>query len=423
MLRSRRIITRGVIDMATSAILESEGYLYAGPMALCDEGSLAAVTRSITELGELAKAGNVKVEKQLGEITEHTQKSDARILALEQKILAGGGAGSPGPGVVPNLGAIIAKGLNYDELRNRNAWLRTPIPGSIRQIMKSVLVNTGTSGASPETGFPTVGEILPGGPFGFTHRRLSILAALTSIPVNTAKVEFPRLTDNTATDNVAVQTAEGAAKASSDLGFTMEVLENATIATYITASRQVLGDSPMLVEFINQVLLFEVLRRFEDLIVSGNGTTDKVAGLLTQGIVYAPGDGHSSDMIGETIASLTSLGFTPNLVLVNSFDYFRIISARNTLGSYIAGGWSAASPRNLWGVETVPTAALNAGTVIVLDTSVVRVLDREEANIQVGYQNDDFVRNQVTLVAELRGNVAVQNPQGVSVLSIANDSP
>jgi HK97 family phage major capsid protein len=179
----------------------------------------------------------------------------------------------------------------------------------------------------------------------------------------------------------------------------------------------------MLVEFINQVLLFEVLRRFEDLIVSGNGTTDKVAGLLTQGIVYAPGDGHSSDMIGETIASLTSLGFTPNLVLVNSFDYFRIISARNTLGSYIAGGWSAASPRNLWGVETVPTAALNAGTVIVLDTSVVRVLDREEANIQVGYQNDDFVRNQVTLVAELRGNVAVQNPQGVSVLSIANDSP
>ena len=74
-MESRRIITRGVIDMATSAILESESYLYAGPMALCDEGSLAAVTRSITELGELAKAGNVKVEKQLGEITEHTQKS------------------------------------------------------------------------------------------------------------------------------------------------------------------------------------------------------------------------------------------------------------------------------------------------------------------------------------------------------------
>jgi len=91
-------------------------------------------------------------------------------------------------------------------------------------------------------------------------------------------------------------------------------------------------------------------------------------------------------MIGETIASLTALGFTPNLVIMNAFDHFKIISARNSLGSYIAGGWSAASPLNLWGVPTVPTAALNAGTVIVLDTSVVRVLDREEANVQIGFQ-------------------------------------
>ena len=75
------------------------------------------------------------------------------------------------------------------------------------------------------------------------------------------------------------------------------------------------------------------------------------------------------------------------------------------------------------GVFTVPTAALNAGTVIGLDTSVVRVLDREEANLQVGYQNDDFVKNQVSLVAELRGNLAVQNPDGVNVMNIANDSP
>jgi hypothetical protein len=200
-LRARRIITRGVIDMATSAILESEGYDYTGPMALCDEADLAPITKSIAEIGEATKAAGVKVDKQLAAITEHTEKTDARILALEQKILtgAGVGGGAGGGAPVPNLGAIIAKGLNYDELKNRNAWVRTPIAGSIRQIMKSVLVNTGTSGASPETGFPTVGELLPGGPFGFTHRRLSILAALTSIPVNTAKVEFPKLTTNTAT--------------------------------------------------------------------------------------------------------------------------------------------------------------------------------------------------------------------------------
>jgi hypothetical protein len=170
-------------------------------------------------------------------------------------------------------------------------------------------------------------------------------------------------------------------------------------------------------------MLFSALKKFENLIVSGNGTTDKVSGLLTQGTVYAPGAGHSSDMIGESIANLTALGFTANLVIMNAFDHFDIISARNTLGSYIAGGWSAASPLNLWGVPTVPTAALAAGTAIVMDTTVVRVLDREEANLQVGFQNDNFVKNEVTLLAELRGNLAVQNAQGVNVINIANDSP
>jgi HK97 family phage major capsid protein len=424
MLRSRRIITRGVIDMATSAILLSEGYDYAGPMAMCDDTALAAITKSIEEIGALAKAGNVEVTKQLAAVSEHTQKTDARLLHLEQKILAGGGGGAgggAGAGAVPNIGEVIAKSIRYDELKSRNAWQRTPIPGSIRQIMKSVLVNTGTSGASPETGFPTIGELLPGGPFGFTHRRLSILQALTSIPVTTAKVEFPRLTSNT--DAAAVQTDEGGAKASTDLGFTMEILEAATIAHYVTASKQVLADSPLLVEFINQVMLFGAMKKFENLIVSGNGTTDKVSGLLTQGTIYAPGAAHASDMIGEMFASLTALGFTPNLLILNAHDYFDIISARDANHRYIAGGWSAASPTSLWGVPTVPTAALNAGTAIGLDTSVVRVLDREEANLQVGFQNDNFVKNEVTLLAELRGNLAVQNPDGVNVMSIANDSP
>jgi HK97 family phage major capsid protein len=422
MQRSRRIITRGVIDMATSAILHSEGFDYAGPMALCDD-ALADVLRSIDEIGTQSKAANLDLSKQIGEITTFRQKADARILALEQQILAGGGPGQPGltRGAVPNVGEILAKSIDRDALKNRNAWLRTPIAGSISQLLKSVLVNTGTSGSSPETGFPTIAQPLDGGPFGFTHRRLSILAALTSIPVSTAKVEFPKLTTNT--DAAAVQTDEGGAKAETDLGFTMEVLENATIATWVSASRQVLADSPQLTAFINEILLFGVLKKFENLIVSGNGTSDRVSGLLTQGTAYVPAKGHSSDMIGETIANLTQLGFTAGLVILNAFDYQDIISARDINGRYIANGWSAASPTSLWGVTTVPTAALSAGTAIVLDPSVVKVLDREEANLQIGFQSDDFVRNKISLVAELRGNLAVQNPQGVDVINIANDSP
>jgi HK97 family phage major capsid protein len=420
----RRIITRGVIDMATSRVLETDSYFYSGPWARCDGAAdLAAITKSITEIGDAAKAGNVKVTEQLAAIEGNSSAMAARILDLEQKIIARG-VGVPGPGGAagaPDLGALVAKGINYDELKSRNAWLRVPVQGTIRNIMKSVLVNTGTSGGSPETGFPTVGEILQGGPFGFTHRRLSILAALTSVPVNTAKIDFPKLVSNT--DAAAIQENEGDLKPETDLSFIMEILENATVASTLSASRQVLADSPLLVEFINQVLLFNTLKKFENLVVSGNGTTDKVSGLLTQGIVFVPPHGHAADMIGDTVASLQALGFTPNLIILNAFDYFKIISARDANGRYLAGGWSAASPTSLWGVYTVPTAALNSGTAIVMDTQVVRVLDREEANVQVGYINDDFARNKVTMLAELRGQLAVQNPDGCAIVSIPANSP
>lgn len=421
-IRSRRVITRGVIDMATSRVLETDSYLYSGPFARCDgPADLAAITKSITEIGEAAKAGNVKVTEQLTAIEGNSSAMAARILDLEQKIIARGVAPGPGGAGAPNIGELVAKGIKYDELKSRNAWLRLPVQGTIRNIMKSVLVNTGTSGTSPETGFPTNPELLMGGPFGFTHRRLSILAALTSVPVSGAKIDFPKLVSNT--DAAAVQVNEGDLKPETDLSFVMEILENATVASTLSASRQLLADSPLLVEFINQVMLFNVLKKFENLIVSGNGTTDKVLGLLNQGIVFVPPAGHAADMIGDTVAGLTSLGFTPNLIIMNAFDYFKIISARDANGRYLAGGWSAASPTSLWGVYTVPTAALNSGTAIVMDTQVARVLDREEANVQVGYMNDDFARNKVTMLAELRGQLAVQNPDGCHIVTIPANSP
>ena len=97
------------------------------------------------------------------------------------------------------------------------------IPGSIRQILKSVLVNTGTQWRFARDRLPGLWASYCRVTLGFTHRRLSILAASRASLSRLAKTEFPRLTGNT--DNAAVQGDEGGAKDSTDLGFTMEILE------------------------------------------------------------------------------------------------------------------------------------------------------------------------------------------------------
>lgn len=379
--------------------------------------SLETITRSITEIGELAKAGNVKVEAQLAAITEESRKRDARLLDLEQRAATfdtrGAGAGNS----VPDIGAAIAADPKMAALRSGDAHqIVIPIPGGLRAITKSILGNMGSTGASPAIEYPYFPELLVGAPQAFAKRRLVVLENLPVTPVGAAAVNFPKLASNS--DSAAVQPHEGGAKSETTLNFVNEPLKIATVAHYVNASKQVIADSPLLAAFINIVMLYGVQKKLENLIVSGNGTTDEISGLLTQGTVYSSTETHSADKIGEAIASSVSLGYSPNLVVMNPFDYFNIVGARDVNLRYIGPGWGAPAANNLWGVKAVQTSALTLGTAIVLDTSRVTVLDRMEAQIFIGMTGSQFTENACTILAELRGQLAVYDPHAVSVITL-----
>ena len=106
---------------------------------------------------------------------------------------------------------------------------------------------------------------------------------------------------------------------------------------------------------------------------------------------------------------------------MNAYDYFNIISARC---QWLLSRWrlECGFASDTLGCSDRATSALCAGPALVLDTTVVRVLDREKGEPQMGFQNDNFIRTRSRWLAELRGNLAVQNPQGVDVISIANES-
>jgi hypothetical protein len=49
----------------------------------------------------------------------------------------------------------------------------------------------------------------------------------------------------------------------------------------------------------------------------------------------------------------------------------------------------------------------------VLDTSQVALLERQDATVQMGWIEDQFARNVVTVRAELRAGLAVFSPTAV----------
>jgi HK97 family phage major capsid protein len=418
----RRIITRGVIDMATSAVLESEGYDYAGPMALADEGEdLALLTKSIAEIGDLSKAAGVKVDKQLADITEARRKSDARILDLEQKLATKGLPGAGGPSRILRLGATVAADPRMEALRKGEIpQARITQKASLNMLIKSILVETGTSGTSPEDGFPTPQEFLASVPMNAPGRRLQVLQALPHLPVTMGTAVMPEITSTS--DGSAVQEYQGGGKGETTMSVHGQSLPMATVATFLNASRQLADDVATLPTFLQNWLGYFVLRKYETLIISGTGDAadGKITGLQNGGTAYTSGATYPADKIGDTaFTQLPLYGYSADLIILNTSDYFTLISQRATTEQYVAGGWSAPNPGTLWGIKAVASPGLSAGHAIVCDTQLISILDRQEITFLIGQTGSQFTENLFTYLAELRGQLSIGDPHAVQVVALS----
>ncbi len=193
----------------------------------------------------------------------------------------------------------------------------------------------------------------------------------------------------------------------------------ATVATFLNASRQLLDDVSSLPAFLQSWLSFFVLRKYENLIISGSGSASDghITGLVNAGTAFTSAATKNRDKIGDAVYNgLPPYGYAADLVIVNSSDYFNIISERATTGEYV----DATAPSALWNnAKIVSTPGLAAGHAIVLDTQLVEILDRQEIQFLIGYTGSQFTENLFTYLAELRGQLSVGDAHAVQVVALA----
>lgn len=381
---------------------------------------LAVITKSITELGDAARASGAQVDAKIAEILKSSTTQAARIHDLEQKILTRQGPQGTAAGKL-TFGNTVANDPKLALLRKGEiSQARMTVQSNLAMLCKSVLVETGTSGGSPENGFPVPVQFIQGVPANAPGRRLQVLEALPHQPVSAGTAIVPEIASSS--DGSAVQEFQGGAKGESTLSVIAKSLPMATVATFLNASRQLLDDVGTLPTFLQTWLTYFVLRRYETLIVSGDGTaTDgHITGLLTAGTAYTSGQTKNADKIGDTaFTALPDFGYAADLIILNSSDYFNIVSERATTGQYVAGGWSGPNPSSLWGIRAVATPALAAGHAIVCDTQLISILDRQEISFLIGTTGTQFTENLFTYLAELRGQLAIGDPHAVQVVALA----
>lgn len=212
-------------------------------------------------------------------------------------------------------------------------------------------------------------------------------------------------------------------KPQSTLAFVGEQAPVRTIAHWEAAHRNVLADEPQLRAIIDNELLYG-LRLHEDYqILSGTGTSEDLAGILTNGSVqtYSWSSGASApvaDTKGDAIRRAATLAFLayyePTGIVLHPNDWEDIELNKDTNGQYLmAVSMQQGAEARLWRMPVVDTPAMPEGTALVGAFGTgAQLYDREASNIRISEQHADFfVRNAIVVLAEQRLALAVKRPE------------
>lgn len=220
----------------------------------------------------------------------------------------------------------------------------------------------------------------------------------------------------------AAETTEGQAKPEAGITLTDAQADAATIAHWKKILKQSLEDSAAIRSIVDSHLRYGVLRRLEGQIIAGNGTPPNLRGILnTSGIqTQAFAAGPVATMLLQAIAKVFIAEGEADGITLNPVDWANALTEREggASGAYLLGGNAAAtgSPGfdtpTLWGVPAIPNANQPAGHAIVGDWSMgATLLIRSGVRVLMSDSDqDDFIRNRITLLGEMRAALAVWRP-------------
>lgn len=219
------------------------------------------------------------------------------------------------------------------------------------------------------------------------------------------------------TNNAAAQATEGAKKAQSDLQLEEVTVSVKTLAHYVKASRQILDDAAMLESYINGRLAYGLKLVEDKQLLNGDGSAGGLQGLSQVAQAFADKatlknytiiDQLRLAQLQVALADYPASGF-----VLNPVDWAKIELEKDTQGRHIIGNPQSLAHPTLWGIPVVQTQAIAAGSFLTGAFNMgAQIFDRQQLGVAVSTENeDDFVKNLVTILCEERLALAIYRPE------------
>lgn len=205
-------------------------------------------------------------------------------------------------------------------------------------------------------------------------------------------------------------TGEAVAKTEYEVKYTEVSKQVKKVAGIVKVSKEMLSDLSFVQNEINTDLVGGVLSALDNSILNGAGGTD-LEGILSFASTFSAGtfantivSANILDVIRVSMSQIETAKFTPTHVVLHPVDVARMQLTKTSTGEYTTPIFypSQNNEMRVANLIVVSTTYMTAGNFLVGDMTKSNLRIRENVNVQVGYVNDDFQRNMVSILAEAR---------------------
>lgn len=370
-----------------------------GQVKEAGEKALAEAAKGI----QMSTANKEKVDELLlkhGELQATLQNTQQALAKLESE----GAAADAKP---------LSLGQQFVNSEEVKAFLAKTTPRGRADMTVKAAITSLTTDADGSAGDLVQTTRLPG-VLALPQRRMTVRDLISPGNMDGNALEYVKETGFT---NNAAPVAEGAKKAESSMKFDLVSTTAKVIAHFVKASRQILSDASQLSSLIDQRLRYGLAFKEEQQLLNGDGTGQNLLGIIPQATAYADPLSMVSptqiDMIRLAMLQAELAEYPSSGVVMNPTDWAFIELLKDSTGRYIIGNPQGTVGATLWNRPVVTTQAIAVDKFLTGAFKMgAQVFDRWQARVEVATENeDDFVKNMVTVLAEERLALAVYRPE------------
>ena len=181
------------------------------------------------------------------------------------------------------------------------------------------------------------------------------------------------------------------------------------VTAYIKVTKEMLDDVALMRSEIDQELTELINLKIDDQLLNGTGATVNLSGINQTATAWAAGafaltipTPNVFDVIRTAINQVRVNLFEPNYIVMHPTDVAKMDLAKASDGHYVLPPFISNDGTTVSGIRVVSNTGVTVDNFLVGDFTKYGVRFKEGLTINVGYENDDFTKNLVTILAEAR---------------------